>query len=170
MDNFASTLRAMSWTFNLIFMHIRLHVNYWREKLLEKLKVFYCESNRKQKKEKHNKIHRIQRNKMMEDLITPLFGSQLVNSSSKTPYSDATQVRGIKTFFASQLFVSLPSQPSSSSRSALNFIEKDFIPFYTVSASALLVQHIERRASEERREKVDSFGVHISDVEIRDEC
>lgn len=29
----------------------------------------------------------------METLTKPLFGSQLVNSSSKTPYSDATQVK-----------------------------------------------------------------------------
>lgn len=72
----------------------------------------------------------------MESHLKPLFGSQLINSTSKTPYSDATQVRGITKFvfiffFASQLIrvdtssSSFPfHQQSSSSRSALNLSSK----------------------------------------------
>lgn len=74
----------------------------------------------------------------MEKLLKPLFGSQLVNSTSKTPYSDATQVkRDYFVFFASQLYYfSLPSTSSSASRSALN---SERIPFFI---RRLPVQHI----------------------------
>lgn len=151
MDNFASTLCAMSSTFNLTFMHIRLHVNYWREKNCKKSSRLIASQI---ENKKHNK-NRIQRNKMMENLITPLFGSQLVNSSSKTPYSDATQVRGIKTLFASQLFVSLPSHLNHHHHLALPSISSKRISFRFTPLLLACATYWEE--SEERHQKSGFF-------------
>ncbi|CRL06716.1 CLUMA_CG019625, isoform A [Clunio marinus] len=64
----------MNWTLRSPFMHIRLH-----------LKVLITQ----EKKTRNN----FSKQQEMENHITPLFGSQLINSSSKTPYSDATQTK-----------------------------------------------------------------------------
>lgn len=55
--------------------------------------------------------------------LLPLFGSQLVNSNSKTPYSDATQV-GINFFYVLNLFS--PLSPFCPQFNVLNETEHEY--------------------------------------------
>lgn len=112
----------MNWTFNQTFLHIRLHVDYWEINIEKNRSRFLIRKNIG----KINKNTKSSENKM-DHLNKPLFGSQLVNSSSKTPYSDATQVKRRQgySFCVSILFLSLPS--SSFVVALCPQFQKDFI-------------------------------------------
>lgn len=90
----------------------------------------------------------------------PLFGSQLVNTGSKTPYSDATQVRGIeKYFFASQLyFFPFPSIIIAPTSSSLPSIGKGFRVFLLDLCNIL---RDERRETFERKRRKSEFRCYV---------
>lgn len=92
----------------LLIKHLCISNCMWTiEKRKKTLKQkFSCKQNSNKKAQGFNWKRKEKLRETM-DLFKPLFGSQLVTSTSKTPYSDATQVRGI-TFLLRLNFIIFP--------------------------------------------------------------
>lgn len=130
----------MTWTFNLIFMHIKLHVNYWSALVAEgKLKVFNYT------KHKTLRITRVEE-KQQNGNGKPSYAKIRISANKlwhQNPILWCNAGKRIISYFLRLNFISFPSiiNRRRRRRSLCPQFLKDF-------SFSLLVQHIERESRE----------------------